>query len=62
MRNFRPLRQKADAVQEQMKWECDGPAFIKGLELAADGRLAIEGNTVLLDGKPLPYKGFQLND
>jgi len=62
MRNFRPLRKRADDIQEQMKWECDGPAFVKGLELAAESRLAIEGSTVLLDGKPLPYKGFQLND
>jgi len=60
MRNFRPLRAKADNIQEQMKWECDGPAFIKGLELAADGRLAIDGFKVFLDGHPLPYKGYQL--
>jgi len=60
MRNFRPLREKADAIQEKMKWECDGPAFIKGLELAASGRLGIENVTVFLDGKPLPYKGYQL--
>lgn len=59
-RNFRPLRAKADSIQEMMKWECDGPAFIKGLELIADGRLAINGLTVFLDNKELPYNGYQL--
>ncbi len=62
MRNYRPLRKMADAIQEEMKWACDGPAFIKALELAADGRLGIQGNTIFLDGNPLPYKGYQLSD
>jgi folate-dependent phosphoribosylglycinamide formyltransferase PurN len=61
MRNYRPLRKIADAIQEEMKWACDGPAFVKALELAADGRLAIQGSTIFLDGKPLPYKGYQLS-
>ena len=60
MRNFRPLRTKADAIQEQMKWECDGPAFIKGLELAAERRIVVKNGTVFLDGTSLPYKGFQI--
>lgn len=59
-RNFHPLRAKADAIQEMMKWECDGPAFIKGLELIADGRLAVNGVSVFLDRKELPYNGYQL--
>jgi len=58
--NFRPLRTKADAIQEMMKWECDGPAFIKGLELIADGRFGIDGFTIFLDGEELPYSGYQL--
>lgn len=58
--NFGPLRAKADSIQEMMKWECDGPTFIKGLELIADGRLAINGVNVFLDGEELPYNGYQL--
>jgi hypothetical protein len=61
-RNFRPLRIKADVIQEQMKWECDSPAFIKAIELVADSRIRIEGKTIFLDGKPLPYKGFSFEE
>ncbi len=62
MRNYRPLRKMADEIQERMKWECDGPAFVKALELAADGQLGIENHTIYINGRPLPYKGYQLED
>ena len=60
-RNFRPIRQYADELQETMKWEGDGPAYLKALELASQGKIAVQGSTVFLDANPLPYSGLQLD-
>lgn len=60
-RNFRAIRQYADQLQETMKWEGDGPAYLKALELISSGRIAIDGEKVFLDGQPLPYAGLGLD-
>ncbi len=60
-RNFRAVRQYADELQETMKWEGDGPAYLKALELVSQGKIAVQGNTVFLDGNPLPYSGLRLD-
>lgn len=48
-------------VQDRMKLECDGHAYMKALELIADGRISVEGDAVFLDSKPLPYCGYRLS-
>jgi len=54
-------RAYASALQETMKWEGDGPAYRKALEFIAKGRVAVDiGETVFLDGNPLPYHGYRL--
>lgn len=50
----------ASALQDTMKAEGDGPAYLKALELISQGRLSIDGETLSLDGKNLPYCGFRL--
>lgn len=54
----------ADSLQEQMKWEGDGPAVCKTMEFAATKRLGVDlsEGAAYLDGNPLPYSGFQLGD
>ena len=59
-RNFRPVRKYADELQERMKWEGDGPAFCRALEMAALGELSLYGNEVYRSGIPLTYNGVQL--
>jgi folate-dependent phosphoribosylglycinamide formyltransferase PurN len=60
-KNFRAIRQYADQLQETMKWEGDGPAYLKALELISSGRIAVDGEKILLDGQPLPYAGLGLD-
>ena len=50
------LRDYADAHQEWMKWDGDGPALATALALVADGKVgfAPEGGLVV-DGEPGPY-------
>jgi folate-dependent phosphoribosylglycinamide formyltransferase PurN len=48
------IRDYVDAHQEWMKWEGDGPAFAKALELIADGRVERDGANVFVDGEPGP--------
>jgi folate-dependent phosphoribosylglycinamide formyltransferase PurN len=60
-KNFRAIRQYADQLQETMKWEGDGPAYLKALELISSGRIAIDAEKVLLDGEPLSYAGLTLH-
>lgn len=60
-KSFRSLRQYADQLQETMKWEGDGPAYLKALELISSGRIAVDGEKVLLDGEPLSYAGLRLD-
>lgn len=56
------LRSYADDLQERMKREGDGPAYLKALELIAKGRLSVDEETVFLDGNyELPYCGFRLD-
>lgn len=50
----------ARELQDEMKTECDGPAFREALKLLADDRMVVEDNVVYLDGQPLPYGGVQL--
>lgn len=61
----------ANLVQDRQKRECDWPAYVAALQMIADGRFALGGahalnrhvdrlRTVYLDGKPLPYEGFQV--
>ncbi len=51
----------ARQVQDRMKTECDGPAYLKALELIATGRISVEGDTVFLDDRALPYCGYRLS-
>jgi folate-dependent phosphoribosylglycinamide formyltransferase PurN len=60
-KNFRALRKYADELQESMKWEGDGPAYLKALELLSMGRMAVDVDTVLLDERELPYRGVGLD-
>jgi len=60
-KNFRLIRKYADELQETMKWEGDGPAYLKALELISQGKMAIEGDSVLVDDQELPYMGFPLD-
>lgn len=60
-KNFRAIRQYADQLQETMKWEGDGPAYLKALELISSGRIATDAEKVFLDGQPLPYAGLGLD-
>ncbi|MBI4173212.1 MAG: hypothetical protein HY519_00660, partial [Candidatus Aenigmarchaeota archaeon] len=60
------LQEFAGQHQELQKKACDFPAYLKALELIAAGRLALgtgtqgKNKTMYLDGKPLPYGGYQL--
>lgn len=45
------VRDYVDAHQEWMKWEGDGPAYAKALALIAEGRVALDGATVSVDGE-----------
>jgi folate-dependent phosphoribosylglycinamide formyltransferase PurN len=50
------LRQYADAHQEWMKWDGDGPALATALRLVADGAVQFAGGGgLLVDGEPGPY-------
>ena len=55
-----------EGLQERMKWEGDGPAYIKALEFIAKGRLLIDGEALYLYDKnfhchePLPYCGYRI--
>ena len=60
-KNFRAIRKYADQLQGTMKWEGDGPAYLKAVELVAQGNIAIEGNTVSVEGEDLPYGGLGLD-
>lgn len=62
-RNFRPVRTFADKLQNEMKDDGDGPAYLKALELTATGRFGLlEEGAVYLDKKEkiLPYHGIRL--
>jgi len=48
------LRQVADQHQERLKEAGDWVIFPQTLELIASGRLGLSGDTVTLDGKPMP--------
>ncbi|MBI5347280.1 MAG: hypothetical protein HZB66_01575 [Candidatus Aenigmarchaeota archaeon] len=54
------VQEYASDLQDKMKTEGDGPAYLKALELISQGRLSIDGETLSLDGKDLPYCGFRL--
>jgi len=46
------IREYANAHQEWMKWEGDGPAIATALELIASGRVDYRDGTVRIDGTP----------
>lgn len=50
------LRAYADAHQEWMKWEGDGPALAKALALLSAGRIGFDGATLTVDDEPGPYE------
>jgi folate-dependent phosphoribosylglycinamide formyltransferase PurN len=50
------LENYVDAHQEWMKWDGDGPAYAKALELIAEGRVRREGDVVYVDGDPGPVE------
>ncbi len=56
------LREYASSLQDRMKSEGDGPAYLKALELISQGRLTVDSETLFLDGRELPYCGFRLGD
>ncbi len=56
------MKQYAAELQERMKAEGDGPAYLKALELISTGRMSIEDSTVFLDDTELPYCGVRLHD
>lgn len=62
-RDWGSIVEYAKQLQEQMKWEGDGPAYAKALEIIAEGRLSIKSDefTLLFDDKELPYCGLQLH-
>jgi phosphoribosylglycinamide formyltransferase-1 len=49
------LRDYVDAHQEWMKWTGDGPALAAALSLIAEGRVAVDHGTALIDGEPGPH-------
>ncbi|MDY6764738.1 MAG: formyltransferase family protein [Halobacteria archaeon] len=49
------VQEYVDAHQEWMKWEGDGPAFAKALELIADRRVGIKNSKVYIDGEEGHY-------
>ncbi len=50
----------AHRLQDEMKTDCDGPAFCLALEFLADERMKIFDDHVTFDGKPLHYGGYQM--
>lgn len=44
------VEEYVSAHQEWMKWEGDGPAIAKAVELIADGRVELDGSEVYIDG------------
>lgn len=57
--------EKAPELQEWMKWNCDGPAFVKAMELVASGRIAVDDSTVFMlqedkVWRELPYGGYSM--
>ncbi len=58
------VEEYSSRLQDQMKWNGDGPAYLKALEFLALGRLGMgeDDITVFLDGRPLPYMGYQLTE
>ena len=63
-RSFKRLYEYAEEHQEKQKWECDCPAFVEVVNLAADGRLDVDIDTmeVKIDGKLVPYGGYVLGE
>ncbi len=54
-RDGEELRQYVDEHQEEMKEECDGPAFVQALHLLADGEVALDGGKAMVAGERGPY-------
>lgn len=63
-RNWRAIIEYSKKLQETMKWNGDGPAYAKALEVIAKGNLSIGTDqfTLFLKGKELPYCGKQLRE
>jgi folate-dependent phosphoribosylglycinamide formyltransferase PurN len=54
------LRQYVDDLQGEMKTLCDGPAYLKALELLAAGLSVTADRRLILNGEELLYGGVQL--
>src|SRR3989344_5355323 len=54
------LREYVVDLQGKMKTYCDGPAYLKELELLATDLVVTENKRLFLDGEELPYGGIQL--
>ena len=50
----------ASSLQDKMKTEGDGPAYLKALGLISQGRISRDGEALFLDGSEMPYCGFRL--
>lgn len=49
------VRDYSDSHQEWMKWQGDGPALAKSLELVSDGRVDLEDGEIEVDGEKGPF-------
>lgn len=54
------LKQYAEEILQRMKIHCDGPAYLKALELLATTLEVTPDKKLILDGEELPYGGVQL--
>ncbi|MBI2580125.1 MAG: hypothetical protein HYW27_04455 [Candidatus Aenigmarchaeota archaeon] len=54
------VREYAEALQERMKVDGDGPAYLKALGVLSAGRLSMEGCRLFVDEAELPYCGIRL--
>ncbi len=59
-RDWREIINYGYELQERMKYEGDGPCIRKALELASEGKLSIDNETVFIENEEMPYKGLQL--
>jgi folate-dependent phosphoribosylglycinamide formyltransferase PurN len=58
--SYKLVGEYAHGLQDEMKTDCDGPAFCQALEFLADDRMKIFDDHVDMDGNPLPYGGHQM--
>ncbi len=54
------LKEYSSCLQNNMKSYGDGPAYLRALELISQGYISVDGDTVFLNDKELPYCGVRL--